>query len=65
MQEAWLRSQSETVYVFGDREYAEDEVPDDVDPGDGGPWYGCRAWRDLEGFDPTDCDPVGFAYEFQ
>jgi predicted transcriptional regulator len=51
------------VSVFGDREYAEGEVPDDLN-GDDGEWYGCRAWRDLERYDPDDGEPVGFAYQF-
>jgi hypothetical protein len=42
----WLRSQLETVHVFADREYREDQVPDDPDPGEAD-WIGCRAYRDV------------------
>jgi hypothetical protein len=62
-EEAWLRSQLEIVSVVGDRQYAEGEVPNDLD-GAGDEWCGCRAWRDLEGFDPDDDEPIGFEYEF-
>jgi len=62
-EEAWLRSQLEVVSVFGDREYAEGEEPSDLDCAEG-EWYGCRAWGDMEGYDPDDGEPIGFAYEF-
>lgn len=62
-EEAWLRKQLETVHVFGDREYAEDEVPQDLDPANAD-WSGCRAWRDLDDYDPEDGEPVGFQWEF-
>jgi hypothetical protein len=62
-EELWLRNQLETVYVFGDCEYVEDEVPSDLDTADAD-WSGCRAWRDLEDGDPDDGETIGFACEF-
>jgi len=62
-EEAWLRKQLEVVYVFGDREYAEDELPAELDAADAD-WSGCRAWRDLEDYDPDDGETVGFQYAF-
>ena len=66
-EESWLRSQLETVRVFGDREYPEDQVPGDLDPCEAD-WVGCRAYRDI-----PDCvayardmsmEGPGFAYSF-
>ena len=62
-EEAWLRRQLEIVCVFGDREYPEDQLPDDLDTPDA-EFYGCRAWRDLPGEYPYDGVPVGFEFEF-
>ena len=45
-EEDWFRSQLATVRVFGDREYAEDQVPDGLDPCEAD-WIGCRAYRDV------------------
>ena len=61
-EEAWLREQLQCVYIFDGREHPEDGLPSDLDAADAD-WYGCRAWRDLEGYDPEG-EPVGFAYEF-
>ena len=61
-EETWLREQLEIVHVYGEREYAEGEVP--AEPDDVEAWSGCRAWRDLPEYDPEDDEPVGFAYEF-
>lgn len=61
-EEAWLRAQLEIVYVFGDQEYPEGNLPEELDPAEAD-WYGCRAWRDLEDCDPDEGDPVGFAWE--
>jgi hypothetical protein len=58
----WLQQQLETVYVFGDREYAEDEIPDNLSTADV-TWCGCRAFRDLSDVDSDDDD--GFQYEFR
>jgi hypothetical protein len=63
-EEVWLRSQLEVVSGVGDREYAEGEGPSDVDDADEDEWHGCRAWRDMEGYDPDDGEPIGFEYEF-
>lgn len=57
----WLQRQLEAVYVFGDREYAEDEVPDDLSTAYA-TWCGCRVFRDLPGVDSED--DAGFQYEF-
>ena len=62
-EEAWLRSQLEVVSVFGDREYVDGEVPNALDSVDD-EWYGCRAWRDLPGYDPNDGVLIGFEYQF-
>ena len=59
----WLQDQLQVVYVFGDREYAESEVPEDLDPHKAD-WIGCRAYRDLPGCEPDDAENVGFEYEF-
>lgn len=45
-EEEWLRSQLETVHVFGDHEYAEKQVPEGLDPCEAD-WIGCRAYRDV------------------
>ena len=57
----WLQRQLETVYVFGDHEYAEDEIPDNLSTADA-TWCGCRAFRDLPDVDSDD--DAGFQYEF-
>jgi hypothetical protein len=62
-EEAWLRAQLEIVYVFGEQEYAEGHLPEERDPAEAA-WYGCRAWRDLEDYEPDESEPVGFAWEF-
>ena len=62
-EEAWLRSQLQCVYVFGSQEFTEDELPSGLH-GEDADWYGCRAWRDLQGYDPDDGELFGFAYEF-
>jgi len=61
-EEAWLQEQLEVVYVFGDREYTEERIPDELD--EAPDWEGCRAWRDLEEYNPDSDEPVGFQYEF-
>ncbi len=48
--------------MFGDREYAEDEMPDDLSTADA-TWCGGRAFRDLPDVDSDD--DAGFEYEFQ
>jgi len=50
-EEAWLREQLTKIYVFGDREYTEDELPDalpdDLCPDDAD-WQGLRVFRDVD-----------------
>ncbi len=62
-EERWLRNQLEVVYVFGDHEHIEGSVPKGLDAANAD-WYGCRAWRDLEDYDPDDAEPVGFEFRF-
>jgi len=62
-EEAWLEGQLQPVYVFGEQEYPEDAVPAGLDPA-AADWYGARAWRDLESYDPEEDEPVGFEYQF-
>jgi len=59
----WLQKQLEVVCVFGDVEYAEDELPDDLCSEDA-EWIGCRAYRDMEDYDQQFGDGAGFEYEF-
>ncbi len=61
LEENWLQRQLETVYVFGDQEYTEDEMPDELSASDA-TWCGCRALRDLPDVDSDD--DAGFQYEF-
>ena len=49
--------------MFGGREYAENEVPENRDPHEAD-WIGCRAYRDLPGCEPDDAENVGFEHEF-
>ena len=59
----WLRQQLEVVWVFGDREYSEDALPDDLNREDAD-WIGCRAYRDMKDYDPDFGEEAGFEYEF-
>ena len=58
----WLQRQLEMVYVFGDREFAEGEVPDEFSTAEP-TWYGCRAFRDSP--DVESYDDAGFQHQFQ
>jgi hypothetical protein len=60
-QRDWLQSQLESVYVFGDKEYVENEVPQHLSTADA-TWCGCRVLRDLPDVDSDD--DAGFQYEF-
>ena len=60
--ETWLRRQLERVYVFGEREYTETELPGDLDR-QNADWSGFRGWRDAEA-PPQDDEFVGFQHEF-
>lgn len=62
-EEAWLKHQLETIYVFGDQEYTTEKVPEALDLATAD-WHGCRNHRDLPGLDEYDHD-VGFCFEFQ
>ena len=54
-------------FSFGDQEYAEDQVPDDLDPCEAD-WMGCRAYRDdpdcADYVKQLDMDGPGFEYDF-
>ncbi len=54
-EETWLRQQLAYIYVFGDREYAKNELPNDLDPDDS-EWEGFRALKGLEDRDPNCLD---------
>ncbi len=58
----WLRNQLERVYVFGEREYREGEVPEDLARQDAD-WIGIRGLRDAED-PPEDDEFIGFQHEF-
>ncbi|NQT37235.1 MAG: hypothetical protein HQ581_07085, partial [Planctomycetes bacterium] len=60
---AWLRRQLEVVCVFGDQEYTEDALPDDLNRKDA-EWTGCRAYRSMEDYDPDFGEDAGFEYAF-
>jgi hypothetical protein len=66
-EESWLSSQLATVHVFGDREYTEDQIPEDLDPCEAD-WTGCRAYRDVPGCaeyaKDMDMEGPGFEYVF-
>lgn len=61
-----LKLQLETVHVIDGVEYTEDKLPDTGDGGDtgDGAWIGCRAYRDMEDYDPGYDENVGFNYSF-
>lgn len=56
----WIKRQLDTSWVFGDKEYDEDEFPIELNPADAD-WTGVRVLRDLEGY---NVDYFGFDYEF-
>ena len=59
-EETWLQQQLQRVYLFGDREYTEDELPEGLDPEDAD-WSGIRACRDLES---DNSEWLDFQFEF-
>jgi hypothetical protein len=63
-EEVWLKSQLELVCVFGDKEYAEEDLPAELYPEDAD-WRGCRAYRDLDGYRPDVWEDVGFGHAFE
>lgn len=56
----WLRRQLAPVYVFGDRAFSEDDLPEDLTP-DKADRICARAFRDLD----NDDEELGFGYEFR
>jgi hypothetical protein len=61
-EEAWLREQLQDIYVYGDEEYPEEAVPDEMDDQDPD-WRGARFLRDNPEYDPDD-ECRGFEYDF-
>jgi hypothetical protein len=63
----WLRGELQTVRVFGDREYADDQSPDELDPSEAD-WIGCRVYRDVpacaEYVKDMGMEGPGFEYSF-
>jgi len=62
-EERWLRQQLEVVSLFGDQEYVKDSVPAGLDPAEAA-WTGCRAYQDLDGYEPDFGEEAGFSYRF-
>jgi len=62
-EEAWLKNQLEIVYIFGEEEYTDATLPKDRSS-DEADWVGCRAFRDLEGYDCSAGADAGFQFEF-
>lgn len=61
-EEAWLQEQLQTVHVFGDRQYTEEELPEELNSADAD-WFGIRAWADLDP-KPDYGDEFGFCCAF-
>ena len=59
----WLRGQLEVVCVFGEHEHPEDKLPSGMNR-DEADWIGCRAYRDMLGYDPEWGEDTGFEFEF-
>ena len=71
-EEAWLEQQLEAVAVIDGKEYPYELDEDEVDvegtkvPARKAEFAGCRAYRDMEGYDVDQYGfQVGFLYEFQ
>ncbi len=62
-EEVWLKNQLEVIYVFGDKQYTEEELPDGLDPKNT-KWIGCRAYQDMEEYVSFLYEGAGFEYEF-
>ena len=62
-EEAWLKSQLEQVCVIDGVEYPVDDVPEGL-RGKETEWLGCRAYRDLKGYDADFGEEAGFEWEF-
>ncbi len=61
-EETWLNEQLETIYVFGDRQYTEEQLPEELDSANAD-WSGVRAWYDVEN-QPVFPENHGFCYQF-
>ncbi len=61
-EEAWLKEQLTTIYVFGDKHYTDETLPEGLNALDAD-WSGIRAWHDLDP-KPYDSDEYGFCCEF-
>ena len=61
-EEAWLQEQLETIYVFGDRQYTEEGLPEGINAQEAD-WYGIRAWADLDPR-PDYGEEFGFCCQF-
>ena len=61
-EEQWLEGQLEVVYMFGDEEYIEDEIPAELSKEDADRVC-CRAYRDMEDYDDGFCDGCGFSWK--
>lgn len=62
-EEQWLVEQLEVVHVHDGKEYTDKDLPEEL-ASEEIEWSGCRAFRDLDGFDPGMEDGAGFCYEF-
>ena len=62
-EEAWLKSQLEQVRVIDGVAYPVDDVPEELQDKDPD-WLGCRAYRDLDGYDADFGEEAGFEYSF-
>ena len=62
-EERWLQHQLEFVLVFGDKEYLNGDLPEELDPADA-EWAGCRAYRDLDGYESDLDEFAGFDCSF-
>jgi hypothetical protein len=59
----WLKEQLEVIFIHAGKEYTEADLPKGLSRSDL-EWSGCRAYRDLDGFDPAVDEGAGFAYAF-
>ena len=62
-EEHWLAEQLEVVHIHNGKEYTEHDLPKELAAEDI-QWSGCRAYLDLDGFDPEMEDGAGFCYKF-
>jgi hypothetical protein len=62
-EERWLAAQLEIIHVYDGKEYLATDLPEALAAARP-EWCGCRAYRDLDGFDPEMAEGAGFDYEF-